>query len=354
MARDLAAIWIYFADTACRDYSPLYDRISRAVAASDAMLDFLQEAPPTGHQPIALLAAVHYLLLADQRHPLAAVYAGGSDADPAPLFIEHCLAHRDEVLELLATRNVNTNEVGRSALLGPALATVGARCGAPLALVDVGCSAGLSLSCDRYLLDYGAAGVTGPADAQVRLSCAVVNGSPPIAAHLPPITARIGIDRSPVDVTDDDAVRWLLACMWPDTGRLERTRLALEELRQSPPRVVAGDAADAVGSVVATLPSDAFAVVMTTWMLMYLSVDERAAFRDALVEASRTRPLAWISGEIGRVVDLFADARPPRDDQGLEASILGLAVFRDGLLSDSDLLAFVHPHGNWIDWRSTR
>jgi Uncharacterized protein conserved in bacteria (DUF2332) len=79
----LAAIWIYIADSSCRGYSPLYDHICRTVAESDAVLDLVTEAPPEGHNPVLLLAAVHHLLLGGLEHPLAAVYAGESDADPA-------------------------------------------------------------------------------------------------------------------------------------------------------------------------------------------------------------------------------------------------------------------------------
>jgi hypothetical protein len=44
--RDLAAIRIYIADSACRGCSPLYDRICRTVAESDAVLDLVEVAPP--------------------------------------------------------------------------------------------------------------------------------------------------------------------------------------------------------------------------------------------------------------------------------------------------------------------
>jgi len=86
--RDLAAIWVYVADSGCRGYSPLYDRICRTVAESDEVLDLVSEAPPTGHNPVLLLAAVHYLLLGGLDHPLAAVYGGESEADPGPLFVD--------------------------------------------------------------------------------------------------------------------------------------------------------------------------------------------------------------------------------------------------------------------------
>ena len=351
-AEALADLWIAIADTACRDYSPLYDRICRTVAADDAVLAIVQEAPPTGHLPNVLLGAVHYLLLGGLDHPLAAVYAGESDADPGPLFVDVCLTHRAEILDLLATRHTNTNEVGRSALIGPALTSVAERIGAPLGLVDVGASAGLNLACDRYRLDYGDAGVTGPAEAAVRIECAVVGGDPPIAPALPDIVARVGLDRDPVDVRDDDAVRWLLACVWPDTGRLPRTRRALAEARKNPPQIVDGDAVDAVTDLVLGLPPGVTPVVTTTWMLAYLSRERRVAFREALAAVSHTRPIAWISAEGAGVVDRFDGVEAPIDAQGMEASVFGLLTFRAGALDATELLGFVHPHGNWIDWRA--
>jgi hypothetical protein len=236
-------------------------------------------------------------------------------------------------------------------VIGPALTTVSDVLGAPLGLVDVGCSAGLNLLCDRYLLDYGAEGTTGPPDAAVRIACEVVGRRPPIAPALPAIAARVGIDLDPVDVTDDDDVRWQLACVWPDTGRLARTRLALEAARNEPPRIVTGDAIRRVGEVVLGLPSDVSPVVLTTWAAAYLSVAQRVAFRDAIAEASRERPVAWVSGEGMGVIDLFAGIEARPDAQGLEPSVLGLVVFRDGV-ADARFLAFVHPHGNRIDWRA--
>jgi hypothetical protein len=36
----------------------------------------------------------------------------------------------------------------------------------------------------------------------------------------------------------------------------------------------------------------------------------------------------------------------------MEASVFGLLTFRDGAVDATELLGFVHPHGNWIDWRA--
>ena len=352
----LAEHWRLFAETSCGRYSPLYDRISRAVAGDDELLALLLQAPLPGQQPVLVLAAVHYLVLGGLDHSLTDVYAGRSDADPAPLFRDLCLSHRDRLLELLATRRTQTNEVGRSAVLGPALSVVADRLGTPLALVDVGSSAGLNLRCDHYRLDYGELGATGPADAPVSIGCRVVAGRPPVADRLPPIAARVGIDRAPVDLDDPDATRWLLACTWPDTARIARTERAVAEARADPPPVVAGEALEVLGGVLDRLDPRAIACVTTTWVMAYLRRAEREQFVTLLTNAGRKRPIAWISAEDPAVLPHLGsgDTELPSHD-GTRPSVLGLTVLGAGTADeepDATLLGFVHPHGLWMDWRA--
>jgi hypothetical protein len=176
----------------------------------------------------------------------------------------------------------------------------------------------------------------------------VTEGNPPIAAAVPPLASRTGIDRDPVDVLDADSVQWQLACVFPDTGRLPRTRLAFELARNAQPPIVEGDAVETIGPVVAAVPAGAVPVVVTTWAAAYFSVEARRAFCDALADASHARPLAWVSGEGAGVVDLFA-ADPPTDEYGTQASVLGLATFTDGAV-DARILGYVHGHGSWLAW----
>lgn len=349
--RPLGEIWIYVADSLCRDYSPLYDQICRAVADSDAVLDLVAEAPDHGHNPLLLLAAAHDLLLSGVDHPLAGVYAGCSNMAPGPLFIDFCLQWPEELIERISSRQVNTNEVGRSALLGPAFTTIAGRFGAPIGHLDVGCSAGLNLLADRYRLDYGPAGATGPSESAVRVDCAVTGGVPPVTASLPPVAARVGLDRAPVNLADDEQVRWQLACVWPDTGRLSRTRAALEVARSTPLTLIEGDAVAAVGTALSALPARATAVVTTTFVMAYLSHEQRSEFRAALLDESRSRPIAWVSADAAGVVDDIPADQPPDDADGVEACVLGLVTFEGGH-AQAELLAYVHPHGRTIDWRA--
>ena len=91
-------------------------------------------------------------------------------------------------------------------------------------------------------------------------------------------------------------------------------------------------------------------VVITSWTLAYLPTDRRTGFVDVLRTASASRPIAWISAEGEGTVPLLLDVAAPTDAQGIDASILGLAVFDDGDVR-AEALAFVHPHGRWLDWR---
>jgi hypothetical protein len=345
---ELAQIWEWFAVGQCRGYSPLYERIASSVARDRELLELVGRTPPECHLPLSLLAAVHYLLLEGLDHPLADVYAGSSDADPAPLFADVCRRNSDEVVAAMTRRPVQTNECGRSALIGPALTWLSERGLGPLALVDVGASAGLNLLCDRYRLDYGSSGATGPLDSPVTVACRVEGGDPPIAPELPPFVARVGIDRSTVDLSDPDDVRWLLACVWPDTGRLERTRAAVELGRRDPPTVHEGDANELLPKVLEELPSGAVPVVCTTWSFSYFSLEQRAAFEEVLSDAARRGPIAWLCGD-GTAVSTSLAEHAGSVPLGPDDQLLGVDLLSDGV-RETILLARVQPHGSWLEW----
>jgi uncharacterized protein DUF2332 len=86
------------------------------------------------------------------------------------------LERRDEILAVLLARRTQTNEPARCATLLPLLATLPQ----PLALLEVGASAGLCLLADRYAYDFdGSRGAVttrrwDPAD--VRVPCESVDG----------------------------------------------------------------------------------------------------------------------------------------------------------------------------------
>ena len=97
----------------------------------------------------------------------------------------------------MSTGLVQTNEPRRCTFLLPAFATVARLAGdRPLALIEVGASAGLNLLFDRYGYDYGAGRFAGdPGAPVVYLRCKAM--LPPLHAGLPQVTTRVGIDLQP-------------------------------------------------------------------------------------------------------------------------------------------------------------
>ena len=107
----------------------------------------------------------------------------------------------------MRARATQTNEAGRCAVLLPVLAALPQ----PLALLEVGASAGLCLYPDRYAYRYGDQ-VLGAGEPV--LDCAATGVAPPPAR--PEVVWRAGLDLNPLDVTDPADVAWLDALIWPE------------------------------------------------------------------------------------------------------------------------------------------
>jgi len=178
-----------------RGRSPQYEELAMAVADNPRVLEFLDALPQAKRQPNLLFAAACYLL--------------GQPADLTAL--GKLIRDRgDELAATMRSRRTQTNEPARCATLLPALALLPQ----PLALIEVGASAGLTLLADRYSYDYSGHRVTGTDPLAPELSCQP-HGPVPLPTRVPEIVWRAGLDLNPLDVMADDDVRWLrcLLCL---------------------------------------------------------------------------------------------------------------------------------------------
>jgi hypothetical protein len=333
---DLADRFRSFAVAAADGGSPLYGRLSAAIADDPEVVEILTAARPEQRQPMLLLAAVHHEVLRDPATPLAAAYRGERpDEDPYPRFAAFCRERAGTLRELCATRRTQTNEPARCAVLLPCLATVAARAGGrPLALIECGASAGLNLSFDRYAYDYGGGLRGGAPGARLRVECALRGaGRPPL--DLPAVASRHGLDLDPADPADPDAARWLHACVWPDQPeRHARLAAALAVAREHPVRVDRADALDALPGAIAEAPERAHAVVLHSAFASYLS-DAQVERLDAAV-AEADRPVSHVSIE---------SPREHREAWASRAPGLGFDVRIDG----APVGAAAH-HGQALRW----
>ncbi len=387
-----------FAQGAAKDGATTYDVICRGIANDPDILALVSEAPLRQRRPNLLLAAVHFLLLRGTRHGLAAHYntvrsmvpgdggagddagvgaggaaagdwsaggrASGGDASGGDLvadFKDFCLTQRTELLELLATRSTQTNEVGRCTAILPAVNLIGAGYpGQPLSMLDLGTSAGLNLLFDAYGYTYrqrdnGEELAAGRPGARVHLECTVrgeLSGLPPLS--LPLLAGRFGIDAAPIDPTSDDGAQWLLACLWPDNlARFTRLREALAVARTTthPPEVHRGDIVDDLPAVVDRIAPSGPLVVFHSWVAAYLSAARQGELVAVVRELARGRALHYLYAEASaETPGLPTPPSPsPRPTSHLATALVHIAP--DG--APPVRLADMHHHGNWLQWWPT-
>ena len=346
---DLAERFAHFSRVDCRGYSPMYEAVAAGVAEDAAALAVIAAAPVDKQHPTVVLAVLHDLALAGTAPEVAAAFAAGDGRAAAAAVRAAIVEHRDALLRAVGERQTQTNEVGRSALLYPAVAEAAARVGAArVALVDVGCSAGLNLHLDRYAITYSDGVEVGERSSPVQLECEVVGAlAPPRPVPFPPVVDRVGIDLRPVDVRDPAEARWLQACLWPDQPeRIARLRGAFAVALEHPVRLVRGNVIDVLPEVLAALAPDALPVVTTTWAIAYLKPSDRLRFLQRLSAAAIDRPVAWVSAEgvgLAPAVPTLGDAK------GSVHSLIGVAVAQ-GARFDVETIARCHPHGRWVEW----
>jgi hypothetical protein len=229
-------------------------------------------------RPLLLLASLRYDALGDAAHPLAGPLLAASEDGISAEAVAAAIA-RPGIPELLATRHVQTNEVSRAVAWRWPATLAGGR----LAIVDVGCSAGLNLVADALPAPW--------VDAR---------GAPVPVAPREAVVRRLGIDRAPLDPRRDDDAAWLRACVWPgEARRLEMLEAAIVAFRAAPPEIERLDLRDAPARL-ARLSEEVRVPVLAyqTVVRDYLAAGEREAYvagmRDWL---ERSPGCAWIELE---------------------------------------------------------
>jgi hypothetical protein len=342
----LARIFEFFGEVECPQLDArIYAALCREIRRDEDLLAMAAHAPTTQPPPNLLFGAVHYLLLGGEEHPLREWYpalAEGEARDPEaifPAFRDFCLAHRERIEGLIETRLTQTNVVQRCSALLPAFAEVSAgEGGAPLALIEIGPSAGLNLQWDRFRFDYDGEHRWGDAGSPVRVESALRGdvSLPSIPSEVP-VSWRRGVDINPIDISDPDAVQWLRALVWPDhPGRQERLSGAIDIALSSRPTILAGDAALLLPQLLAEAPSEATLCVYGTHTLYQFPREALIGTLKAMQDGSGARSIHFVSIE----------------GTGDRCSELRHTVYRGGRggARETVLAARCCPHGRWLEW----
>lgn len=307
--------------------SALYEEWAAGIAVNAEKAAILARIPAQRRQP-PLVFAITRLLGA----PLAGF----------PEWSSWLTANGDAVVAESARRGLQTNEPLRCAALLPALSSIGG----PLALLEIGASAGLCLFPDRYSYRYTGErdAALDPADGPSRVILASeLRGSAAAAMPLrmPDIVWRAGIDLAPLDARDDADRRFLTTLVWPgEEGRAQRIEAALDIVAADAPDIVRGDATDpaVLRMLIERAPREATLVVTTPGVLPHIP----RAGRDRLIATLASSSAAWITIDPPALHEAWHPAIDAADWNGF-------VLARDGRP-----LAAVDPLGAFVEWRPER
>lgn len=324
------------------EHSPSYRAWAHAIADDATLAARIATLPPREQQPNLVFAAARWL---------------GADTATPQALREALTDSWDEVAAVTASRATQTNEVGRCGVLLPLLAALPQ----PLALLEVGASAGLCLLPDRYSYRWrtgeGELGqepgrehrldpADGPSPVLIDTAVSVRDDAATalpatLPATMPEVIWRAGYDLAPIDVRDDDATAWLQNLVWPgEDDRAARLRAAVDVARLDPPRIVRGDLTGDLADLrdlAAEAPPEATLVVMHSAVLVYLAEADRRRVQRALLDL----PGRWIANEGHGVVDVAVpDGWADDERHPCTVTLDGVAVGR------------AHGHGRSVVWVS--
>lgn len=286
-----------FVEEQVRGRSPIYVDLGLAVAETPEILAFLAALPVPKQQPNLLLAAIRHVV--------------GVPADGAALTAA-IRTHGDAIRTVMLSRSTQTNEPGRCALMMPVLS----RLPQPIALFEIGTSAGLCLHPDRYGYQYGGSRLmpegAGP---EVPVFPCAVEPAELIPQTYPTIAWRGGLDLNPLDATDPDQVAWLQTLVWPEqTARAERLGKALAIARDNPVAIQRRSLLDPLDDLFDGAPAGATRVLIHSSVLAYIDDEEERRQVCARIRAACD---VWICNEATRVLPWIAERAPTAPPPGM-------------------------------------
>ncbi|WP_175989314.1 DUF2332 domain-containing protein [Bacillus sp. Marseille-Q1617] len=324
-----------FAELECHQSSPLYEYLSCQIANDDELLEictFCREGQPV---PNLLFGGVHFILMNDPSHPLRNYYPSLVQG-PLPItesfshFKDFCLQYKTQLTHILKTKLVQTNEVRRCSYLYPAFCYIYERTMKPLALIEIGTSAGLQLAWDRYRYKYGSdEKLYGSSTSDVLIASEIKGDNlPKLQSAPPPVASRTGFD---LHINTEQDHPWLLALIWPEhSERRELFTSAAKMTKEVEIDFIQGDGVESFPDKIKEIPDDHAVCIFHTHVA------------NQIPESSKKELQAKIK-EIGSNRDVFHLYNNIWDRQ------LHLDCYLNGR-EERHVVGDTDGHGNWFQW----
>ena len=324
-----------FAQFECLGSSEVYFHIASQTAQDQQLLEIAAHASSGQPIPNLFFGAVNFVLQEEKPNRLLEYYSGVRPVDAEDLFLafrEFVLNQDQEVVKLLTSRLVQTNEVNRCVYLFPVIGAISEfEQSRPLCLIELGAAAGLNLCCDKYR--YEIDGLTFGDESSSLVLTSEYKTPFPFGAISPAIDIkrRIAVDINILDMSDDNDRKWMRALIWPEhEARLSRFDSAFEITKAESVEYVEGNAVALIDELISSIPKDLAICVFHTHVANQMSSDERASLVQSIENAATDRPIYHLYNNI-------------------DSPMLQLVYYPFGKRKHLPV-AETEGHGRWVRW----
>lgn len=329
-----------FAEKECKGSSELYEFLSLKIAEDDELLTLASQAQNGQPIPNLFLGAVHYLLLCGKNHKLKEYYPSLVE-QPLRLinsfgnFRDFCNLYKDEMIDLLKSKLVQTNEVRRCAYLYPTFSYIYNNVRRPISLIEIGTSAGFQLLWDQYRYTYQTEETYGNEASTLHIQSEIKGPNIPVLNKTsPPVAHRYGLDLHINDVRNSEDSLWLKALIWPEHNeRRELFEKAVESIQNNKVTLIEGDGIALLPKVVEEIPNDTILCVFHTHVANQIPSE----LKHKLLEVIKS---------IGQKRDIFH----------LYNNIWDEYLHLDSVINgkeENQIIGKTEGHGKWFEWGIT-
>lgn len=286
MNRNIREIFRRFAKNECENSSKLYETLSYEISEDSDLLELACFIPEDQPIPNLFFAAVQYLLM-DTQDDLKRYYVSFTESpllvqDAFPYFKKYVLSNEEALKQLFRSKLVQTNEVRRCAYLYPMFADIYEKHRMPLALIEIGASAGLQLGIEQYRYIYNDKLVVGNLNSSLTIH-AQNRGKelPRSIKEIPVVETRIGVDLNPIDLQNKEELKWLQALIWPE--HQERKNLLNQSasiIKNLDIQLIRGDAVEQIEEICDQIPLNQLIVIFHTHVANQIPIH----LKDELIE----------------------------------------------------------------------
>lgn len=316
----------------CRLLMPALDR---RTATGRMVLDWPGD-PRADALALRFCGGLHSLVLDGSEPKLAACYPPAGEPDRLAGILPGVIGRNDARLATGLGNAPQTNEIARSAALFPGLLEVFRLTRLPLALHEIGASAGLNLMMDKFGYRFGSLSL-GNESSPIQLVPEMRGGLSGPGGTIQ-VVSRSGCDIVPLHISNAADRLRLRSYIWPDQPmRMKRLDEAIEIAASTSFSLRADDAAVYVEQSLAGRKRDQAFVLFHSVMWQYLPEETKLLIEAALGKAGNAAthdaPVAWLRMEGLGGVEPYAT--------------LSLTLWPGG---ESRHLARCDWHCRWIEW----